>query len=303
MPSPRGAPSPEGPPPQDRLAEGHSFVRYSTASGRWVLLASILGSALAALDATVVHVALPVLGEELDAGLSGLQWTLNGYLLTLSALILTGGALGDRYGRRRMFIVGVVWFTVASLLCGLAVNLEMLIAARILQGVGGALLAPASLAIIQASFHPEDRARAVGAWSGLSGVSAAIGPLFGGYMIDALSWRFIFWLNVPVAAIVIFVCVRHVPETHDPTSARRPDIMGAVAIGAGLAGLTFALIEAPERGTGSPQVLLAAVVGVAGFIGFILVERRGTHPMILPTSSPLTSSRPPTWSPSSSTHH
>ncbi len=282
MPSPRGAPSPEGLPPQDRLAEGHSFVRYSTASGRWVLLASILGSALAALDATVVHVALPVLGEELDAGLSGLQWTLNGYLLTLSALILTGGALGDRYGRRRMFIVGVVWFTVASLLCGLAVNLEMLIAARILQGVGGALLAPASLAIIQASFHPEDRARAVGAWSGLSGVSAAIGPLFGGYMIDALSWRFIFWLNVPVAAIVIFVCVRHVPETHDPTSARRPDIMGAVAIGAGLAGLTFALIEAPERGTGSPQVLLAAVVGAAGFIGFILVERRGTHPMIPP---------------------
>ncbi len=282
MPSPHGAPSPDGAPPRDRLAEGHSFVRYNTASGRWVLLASILGSAVAALDATVVNVALPVLGEELNAGLSGLQWTLNGYLLTLSALILTGGALGDRYGRRRIFIVGVVWFTVASLLCGLAVNLEMLIAARILQGVGGALLAPASLAIIQASFHPEDRARAVGAWSGLSGVSAAIGPLFGGYMIDALSWRFIFWLNLPLAAIVIIVCVRHVPETHDPTSARHPDIMGAVAIGAGLAGLTFALIEAPERGAGSPQVLLAAVVGVAGFIAFTLVERRGSHPMIPP---------------------
>ncbi|MDQ3751660.1 MAG: MFS transporter [Actinomycetota bacterium] len=264
------------------MAEGHSFVRYNTSSGRWVLLASILGSAVAALDATVVNVALPVLGEELDAGLSGLQWTLNGYLLTLSALILTGGALGDRYGRRRIFIVGVVWFTAASLACGLAINLEMLIAARVLQGVGGALLSPASLAIIQASFHPEDRARAVGAWSGLGGVSAAIGPLFGGYMIDALSWRFIFLLNVPLAAIVVFVSVRHVPETHDPTSARRPDILGAISIGAGLAGLTFALIEAPERGAGSPQVLLAALLGVAGFIGFVLVERRGSHPMIPP---------------------
>ena len=264
------------------MAEGHSFVRYNTASGRWVLLASILGSALAALDATVVNVALPVLGDELDAGLSGLQWTLNGYLLTLSALILTGGALGDRYGRRRIFIIGVVWFTAASLACGLAVNLEMLIAARVLQGVGGALLAPASLAIIQASFHPDDRARAVGAWSGLGGISAAIGPLFGGYMIDALSWCFIFLLNVPLAAIVVFVSVRHVPETHDPTSARRPDIMGAISIGAGLAGLTFALIEAPERGAGSPQVLLAALLGVAGLIGFVMVERRGSHPMLPP---------------------
>ncbi len=245
-----------------------------------MLLASILGSAVASLDATVVNVALPVLGREMNAGLSGLQWTLNGYLLTLSALILTGGALGDRYGRRRFFIVGVVWFTAASLLCGMALNLEMLIAARILQGVGGALLTPASLAILQASFHPEDRARAVGAWSGLSGISAAIGPFLGGYLIDALSWRFIFWLNVPLAAIVILVSVRHVPETHDPTSSRRPDIMGAAAIGAGLAGLTFALIEAPERGVSSPLVLLAAVIGAGGFIAFVLVERRGSHPMI-----------------------
>ncbi|MDQ3783404.1 MAG: MFS transporter [Actinomycetota bacterium] len=262
------------------MAEGHSFVRYDSAGGRWVLLASILGSAVASLDATVVNVALPVLGREMNAGLSGLQWTLNGYLLTLSALILTGGALGDRYGRRRFFIVGVVWFTAASLLCGMALNLEMLIAARILQGVGGALLTPASLAILQASFHPEDRARAVGAWSGLSGISAAIGPFLGGYLIDALSWRFIFWLNVPLAAIVILVSVRHVPETHDPTSSRRPDIMGAAAIGAGLAGLTFALIEAPERGVSSPLVLLAAVIGAGGFIAFVLVERRGSHPMI-----------------------
>lgn len=278
--SPNGASAREAAGVRDTLAEGHSFVRYDTASGRWVLLASILGSAVASLDATVVNVALPILGRELNAGLSGLQWTLNGYLLTLSALILTGGALGDRYGRRRIFLTGVVWFTAASLLCGLALNLEMLIAARFLQGAGGALLAPASLAIIQASFHPGDRARAVGAWSGLGGISAAIGPFLGGYLIDALSWRFIFLLNLPLAAIVIFVSVRHVPETHDPTSARRPDILGSASIGAGLAGLTFALIEAPERGAGSAQVLLAVVVGVAGFIGFAMVERRGSHPMI-----------------------
>ncbi|MDQ3766804.1 MAG: MFS transporter [Actinomycetota bacterium] len=262
------------------MAEDQSFVRYNSAAGRWVLLASVLGSSIAYLDATVINVALPALGEDLNAGLSDLQWTLNGYLLTLSALILTGGALGDRYGRRRMFIVGVVWFAVASILCGLSANVEVLIAARILQGVGGALLTPASLAILQASFRPEDRARAVGAWSGLGGVSAAIGPFLGGYLIDALSWRFIFLLNVPLAAIVILVSLRHVPESRDPTSARSPDIMGALAIGAGLAGLTFALIEAPGRGLGSPEVLLAAATGVAGLVVFTWVEMRGRHPMV-----------------------
>ncbi len=266
--------------PDEQEAGEQEGVRYGSPTGRWILLASILGSSVAALDATVVNVALPAIGEDLGARLSGLQWTLNGYLLTLSALILTGGALGDRYGRRRIFVVGVIWFTAASALCGVALNVEMLIAARVLQGIGGALLTPASLAIIQASFHPDDRARAVGAWSGLGGISAAVGPFLGGYLVDAASWRLIFGLNIPLAVVVVAVAVRHVPETIDPTSARRPDVLGAVAGAAGLAGLTFALIEAPERSITSPAVIIAAAVGLIGLVAFVLVERRGTHPML-----------------------
>src|SRR5919199_6836172 len=162
-------------------------LRLASNAGRWVLAISVLGSAIAFLEATVVNVALPALGRDLDAEVAGLQWTINGYLITLSALILLGGSLGDRYGRRRIFDLGIVWFTGASLLCAVAPNVEVLIAARVIQGIGGALLTPASLAIIEATFHPQDRARAIGAWSALTGIGAAVGPLLGGYLIDAVS--------------------------------------------------------------------------------------------------------------------
>ncbi|MFD6791588.1 MFS transporter, partial [Streptomyces anthocyanicus] len=186
-------------------------VRMASARGRWIVLTTVLGSAMALLDSTVVNVALPHIGEDLGADLAALQWTVNAYMLTLAGLILLGGSLGDRYGRRRIFVVGVVWFALASLLCGLAPNAGVLIAARALQGVGGALLTPGSLALIQASFHPDDRARAVGLWSGFGGVGAAVGPFVGGWLVDGPGWRWVFLLNVPLAALCVPVALRHVP--------------------------------------------------------------------------------------------
>ncbi|MPZ87182.1 MAG: DHA2 family efflux MFS transporter permease subunit [Nitriliruptorales bacterium] len=255
-------------------------IRYGTPQGRWVMLAMILGSSVALLDGTVVNVALPVIGQDFDANVSGLQWTLNGYLLALASLILLGGSLGDRFGRRRVFLVGVVWFGLASLLCGLAVSMPMLIAARILQGIGGALMTPGSLAILQATFHPADRGRAIGAWSGLSGIATAIGPFVGGYLIAAFSWRYIFLINLPVVALIVPIALRHVPETSDPTSARQLDFAGAVAGALGLAGATFALIEGPERGATSLSVLAAAVMGLGALAAFVLIEERSRHPMV-----------------------
>lgn len=256
-------------------------VRSGTPAGRWVLLATTLGAGLALLDATAVNVALPAIGAELDADLAGLQWTLNGYLLTLAALILLGGALGDRYGRRRVFVIGIVWFATASLLCGLAPSVPVLVAARALQGVGGALLTPGSLAILQASFAPGDRARAIGAWSALGGIAGALGPLLGGVLVEAVSWRAIFLLNLPLAALVVPVALRHVPETRDARLAGQPlDVAGAVLAAVGLAGITYALIEAPARGWTSGAIVLALAVGLAGLGGFVAVEWRGTHPML-----------------------
>ena len=181
------------------VAEG-TGVSIHSAEGRWIIAATALGSAVAMLDGTVVGIALPTIGRDFGAGLSTLQWTVTAYTLTLSALILIGGSLGDHDGRRRVFVIGVVWFAAASLLCGVALNASMLIAARALQGVGGAMLTPGSLAIIQSSFRREDRAQAIGFWSGLSGVATAIGPFVGGYLITAASWRWIFLLNLPLVA-------------------------------------------------------------------------------------------------------
>src|SRR6202022_1346605 len=209
-------------------------LRFASAKGRWTLLATVLGSSIAFLDAPVVNVALPAMGRELGAGVDGLQWTISGYMLTLSALILLGGSLGDLFGRRRVFVIGVIWFAAASLLCGLAPNLQLLVAARVLQGVGGALLTPGSLAILQASFHPDDRAQAIGAWSGLGGIATAIGPFLGGWLIQAASWRLIFLLNLPLAAAVVFVALKHVPESADPESVRELDFPGAVLAVLGL---------------------------------------------------------------------
>jgi len=253
---------------------------YSSAPGRWVLLATVLGSGVAALDATVVNVALPAIGKDLGGGVSGLQWVLNGYLLTLASLILLGGSLGDRFGRRRMFVIGLAWFASASALCGLAPNVGVLVAARALQGIGGALLTPGSLAIIESSFRPEDRGRAIGAWSGLGGIATAIGPLAGGWLVDAVSWRTIFLLNLPLVAVTIIIAARHVPESSDASMARAIDVQGAVLGAAGLGGVTYALIEARNRGVTSPSIVLAALIGVVGIVGFVIAEKRGRHPML-----------------------
>ncbi|MGW7415936.1 DHA2 family efflux MFS transporter permease subunit [Streptomyces sp. NPDC054863] len=254
-------------------------LRVGSATGRWVLLTTVLGSSMAMLDSTVVNVALPRIGEDLGADLAGLQWTVNAYMLTLAGLILLGGALGDRYGRRKVFVVGVVWFAVASLLCGLAPNATVLVAARALQGIGGALLTPGSLALIQASFHPDDRARAVGLWSGLGGIGAAVGPFLGGWLVDGPGWRWAFLLNVPLAALCVPVALRHVPESKDPQAHGRFDVLGAVLAAVALGLVTYALIEAPAGGA-SAVVLGCAVGGVLVAAAFLYVERTRADPMM-----------------------
>ena len=256
-------------------------VRFGEPAGRWIVLATVLGSGLAMLDATVVNVALPRIGEDLDTDLGGLQWTLNGYTLTLASFILLGGSLADRFGRRRLFVLGTIWFALASALCGLAPDVETLIAARVLQGVGGALLTPGSLAIISASFTPEDRARAIGAWSGLGGIAGAAGPFLGGWLVEAGSWRLVFLINLPFAALVVWVAARHVPESYDPTSSHKLDAPGTLLGALGLAGVTYASIAGGERGA-EPLVVAAGVVGVLALIGFAVVERRSHHPLVPP---------------------
>jgi len=235
---------------------------------------------MAAIDGTVVGIALPSIGRQFHAPLSTLQWVVTGYTLALAALLLLGGSLGDRRGRRRVFNIGVVWFAVASAACALAPSTDVLIATRVLQGVGAALLTPGSLAIIQASFDPEDRSRAIGAWSGLGGVATAAGPLLGGYLISVASWRWIFLINIPIGVLVLFSSVRHVPESKDPSAAGRVDVPGAAMAVVGLAGVTFALIEGPTLGWSAPAVLAMLVAGVAGIIAFVLVERRSPTPML-----------------------
>jgi EmrB/QacA subfamily drug resistance transporter len=248
-----------------------------------VLLATVLGSAMAAIDATVVGIALPAIGLEFSTGLAALQWVVTAYTLTLAGLLLLAGALGDRYGRRRVFLAGVAWFALASALCGIAQNAPELIAARALQGVGAALLTPGSLAILEASFHPDDRGKAIGAWSGLSGVGAAIGPFLGGWLIQAASWRLIFVINVPVAAVVMVVAWRHVPESRDPMATGRIDVAGGALVTVGLVGLTYGLIESSGGGLTRPAPLAALLAGIALLAVFAVRERRAATP-ILPLS-------------------
>lgn len=258
---------------------GTAAVRLGTPTGRWVVLTTVLGSGMALLDSTVVNVALPHIGRDLGADLAALQWTVNAYMLTLAGLILLGGSLGDRYGRRRVFVIGVVWFALASLLCGIAPDAGVLIAARALQGVGGALLTPGSLALLQAVFHPDDRAAAVGAWSGLGGVAAAVGPFVGGWLVDGPGWRWVFLINLPPAALCVLVARRHVPETRDPTAHGRFDAAGAALGALTLAAVTYALIAAPDKGL-SAWVIVPAVAGVLLGAAFIRVERRRPDPML-----------------------
>lgn len=260
-------------------AAAPSGIAWGTPAARWVLGATVGASGLAFLDATTVNVALPAIGAELGATVADLQWTVNAYTLSLASLILMAGSLADRYGRRKVFQIGIAWFAVASLLCGVAPTTGTLVAARALQGVGGALLTPGSLAILQASFVPGDRARAVGAWSGLSGIAAAIGPLLGGWLIGVGSWRAIFLINLPVAAVVLWVTARHVPESRADAPAARFDIAGAVLGAVGLGAATWALIAAGELGA-SPLVLAAGALGVVALVAFLVVERRTKAPLV-----------------------
>jgi EmrB/QacA subfamily drug resistance transporter len=249
------------------------------ASGPWILAATILGSAMAFIDGTVVNVALPQIQARLNATAIDAQWIVESYALFLAALILVGGSLGDHYGRRRIFTLGVVMFAAASVLCGLASSPEQLIVARAVQGVGGALLVPGSLAIISASFEEERRGRAIGTWSGFSGITAAIGPVLGGFLVDNVSWRAAFFINVPLAVVVLWISFRHVPESRDP-DARRLDIPGAVLATLGLAGVVYGLVESQNSGFTDPRVLVSLALGVAALVAFVFVEGRVEEPMM-----------------------
>ncbi|HET6954143.1 MAG TPA: MFS transporter [Acidimicrobiales bacterium] len=248
-----------------------------------MLVATVLGSGIAFLDSTVVNVALPHIGDDFDTGVGGLQWVLSGYLLAVSSLILLGGSLGDRFGRKRVFQIGVVVFAVASLLCAVAPTAALLVVFRVVQGVGGALLTPGSLAILEASFRPSDRGRAIGAWSGLSGVAGAIGPFVGGWLVDAASWRWIFLINLPLAAVVVAIAARHVPETSDVDAPRHVDAAGALLVGLGLGGVTWGLIAAGDEGWGDPLVWGPLMAGAAALVVFVAVERASQAPMVPPS--------------------
>jgi EmrB/QacA subfamily drug resistance transporter len=255
-------------------------VRYGSAAARWVIAATVLGSGMAAIDATVVGIALASMGRDLHASVGQLQWVVTGYTLTLVALLLPSGVLGDRLGRRRVFNIGVVWFAAASAVCALAPDAGTLIAMRLLQGVGAALLTPGSLSIIEASFDDDSRGRAIGAWSGLGGLATAAGPLLGGYLIAVASWRWIFVINVPVGAAVLWLSMRHVPESKGADQDARLDVAGSALAVVTLVGFTYALIEGPAVGWTHPAVLALLGIGVAGAVSFWLVERSVRSPML-----------------------
>ncbi|QYG95469.1 MFS transporter [Iamia sp. SCSIO 61187] len=235
------------------------------------MLTTVLGSGIAFLDGTVINVALPTIGRELDASFAGLSWIANGYLVTLASLILVGGSVGDRLGRKRVYLAGAGAFALASLMCGMAPNVPLLVVARAFQGVAGAFLVPGSLALIQTTFHPDDRARAIGAWSGLAGITTAIGPFLGGWLVEAASWRWVFLLNLPMAAVVILVGQRHLLESRDPTIEGRPDLPGAALGALGLAASTYGLIQ---------EDVVVGLVGLAVLATFVVVEARTAHPML-----------------------
>jgi EmrB/QacA subfamily drug resistance transporter len=257
-------------------------LRFDSAAGRWVLLTTVLGSGMAFLDGTVVTVALPRIGDDLGADFGGLSWISNAYLVTLSALILVGGSTGDRLGHRRTYLAGAVAFAATSLLCALAPGVGALVGARLLQGVAAAFLVPGSLALLQASFHPDDRSRAIGAWSGLAGVTTAIGPFLGGWLVEVATWRWVFLLNLPLAAAVVVIGRRHLPLDRPVRPEGPPDVLGAAVVTIGLAATTYGLVE---------ESVPIAGLGVAALVGFVVVEARSAHPML-----PLSMFRVPAFS-------
>ncbi|HEV7364678.1 MAG TPA: MFS transporter [Gemmatimonadales bacterium] len=261
------------------------------ASEPWVLAASILGSSMAFIDGTVVNVALPVLQKALGATAIEVQWVVESYALSLASLLLLGGALADRLGRRRIFALGVSLFALASIGCAVAPNIRWLIAARAVQGLGGALLVPISLALLSACFPPERRGRAIGKWSAFSAAAAGIGPVLGGWLVQAGSWRWVFWINVPIAAVTLGITWRRVPESRAPGAGPRLDLVGACLATLGLGGLVFGLLEAPQLGFRHPLIIGALVGAAVSLAAFVFVEARSPDPML-----PLDLFRSPTFS-------
>ena len=256
--------------------EGSATARQKTL----ILVAAILGTTVVTVDSTVVNVALPAIADDLGGGLAGQQWTANAYLVTLGSLLLIGGSLGDIFGERRVFAVGVGAFGVTSLACALAPTIEILVAARALQGVAGALLTPAALAVIVANFAPDERGKAVGAWTAWGGIGTVLGPLIGGQLVDAASWRWIFAINVPVVIATMWLILRVVPQARERDPDARVDVVGALLCALGLAGITFGLIEQPLRGWGDPLVAGTLIVGALSFASFLVWEARTSHPML-----------------------
>jgi EmrB/QacA subfamily drug resistance transporter len=270
-----------GNPPCDAgvISSGRADAPCAPRSGPWILAATIIGSAMAFIDSTVTNVALPQIQTRLGATALDAQWIVESYALFLSALILVGGSLGDHYGRRRIFTLGVAIFTLASVWCGLATSPDMLILARAAQGVGGALLVPGSLAIISSSFEGEERGKAIGTWAGLSGVTTALGPILGGFLVENVSWRAAFLINMPLAIVVLLISYRHVPESRDP-DARKLDIPGAALATLGLGGVVYGLITSAAAGFDNVRVIAALALGVGCLVGFVGWERRAAEPML-----------------------
>lgn len=268
-----------------------ALPQVQAAAGTWVLVATILGSSMAFIDSTVVNVALPVLQTDLKATVADVQWVVEAYALFLSALILVGGSLGDHYGRRRIYATGIALFTLASLACGFAPTITFLIIARAVQGIGGALLVPGSLAIIGAFFSSEQRGRAIGTWSGFTSITSALGPVLGGWLVQFASWRWVFFINLPIAVIVLLILFWRVPESESEEDQRRGlDWSGAILATLGLGGVVFGLTQANNAGFGDPLVLAALAVGIIALIVFVIVETRIASPML-----PLSLFRSPTF--------
>ncbi len=248
--------------------------------GRWILAATILGSSMVFIDGTVVNVALPALQANLSATSVDVQWVVESYALFLAALLLLGGSLGDHFGRRRIYAIGVMLFALASVWCGLAPNISQLIVARAVQGIGGAMLVPGSLAIISASFPEEDRGQAIGTWSGSTAITTAMGPVIGGWLIEHVSWRAVFFLNLPLAIVVLLLVVRYVPESRNDEESRKLDLLGAALATLSLGAIVYGLIESSRLGLQSPIVIGALIAGLIIFGAFLLVEARVEHPMM-----------------------